>query len=460
MDIQPMNQYETFERALEEKAVSTAKLYSQHLEEKFSRFQRVLAETGFDEIIIGSGESKMQFSDDMAYPFKANPYFREWAPLGKRAGCYLQISAAASKPKLFLLTVEDIWHTAPESLPSGFEPGLEIVEYASIDELQTHLGKREGGTALISETNELDLAAECWNPQSVTHQIDFQRRAKTAYEQECVREANRQAAPAHRAAYKAFMAGASELEIAAAYLAACNQSENEMPYSIIAGVNEHAAVLHHYNLFKQAQTPRSFLIDAGVAVNGYASDITRTYAFDQGSDFAEMIRVMDRVQLELVAAGGLGKCPVELNVLSQLKVAEILRQFDVLKVSAEEAFEADIIASFYPHGLGHHLGSNVHDRGSNLANAQGDKVPASKKYPKLRSSAPMVANQIHTVEPGLYFIPSLLDKLRAGEHAAKFNWSRVDEFIPFGGIRIEDNIVVRQDGRLENLTRDAFAALK
>jgi Xaa-Pro dipeptidase len=72
----------------------------------------------------------------------------------------------------------------------------------------------------------------------------------------------------------------------------------------------------------------------------------------------------------------------------------------------------------------------------------------------------MVANQIHTVEPGLYFIPSLLDKVRGGEHAAKFNWSRVDEFIPFGGIRIEDNIVVHQDGRLENLTRDAFAEIE
>jgi Xaa-Pro dipeptidase len=450
-----MNQYQ----AIEEQAVGIAKLYRQHLAEKLSRFQCILGETGFDEIVISSGESKMQFSDDMAYPFKANPYFREWVPLGKRAGCYLQISAAASKPKLFLLRVEDIWHTAPESLPAGFDQGLEIVEYASIDELQTHLAKRDGGTALISETNELSLAADCWNPQAVIHQIDFQRPAKTLYEQECVREANRQAAPAHRAAYQAFMAGASELEIAAAYLAACNQSENEMPYGIIAGVNEHAAVLHHHNLFKQAQTPRSFLIDAGVAVNGYASDITRTYAFDQGSDFADMIRVMDAAQLELVAAGGLGKCPVELNVLSQLKIAEILRQFDVIKVSAEEAFDADITASFYPHGLGHHLGSNVHDRGGNLANAQGDKVPASEKYPKLRSSAPMVANQIHTVEPGLYFIPSLLDRLRVGEHAGKFNWSRVDEFIPFGGIRIEDNIVVHQDGRLENLTRDAFAAL-
>ena len=84
-----MNQYEI----IEETTVSIAKLYGQHLEEKFSRFQDILSESVFDEIVIGSGESKMQFSDDMAYPFKANPYFREWVPLGKRAGCYLQISA-------------------------------------------------------------------------------------------------------------------------------------------------------------------------------------------------------------------------------------------------------------------------------------------------------------------------------------------------------------------------------
>ena len=439
--------------------MSIAALYSQHLVEKFSRFQGILNETGFNEILIGSGDSKTQFADDLAYPFKANPYFREWAPLSKRAGCYLQISADASKPKLFLLKVEDIWHTAPESLPAGFEQGLDIVEYASIDELKAALTRREGGTALVNETNTLELAAEDFNPQSVLNQIDFQRRGKTAYEQECVREANRQAVPAHRAAYRAFMAGASELEIAAAYLAACNQSENEMPYSIIAGVNQHAAVLHHSNLSRQPRTPRSFLIDAGVSFNGYASDITRTYAYDQGSEFAEMISVMDRVQQELVAAGGIGKNPVDLHVLSNLKVAEVLRQFEVLNVSAEEAFEADIIAAFYPHGLGHHLGSNVHDRGSTLANAQGEKLPAPKKYPKLRSSAPMVANQIHTVEPGLYFIPALLDKLRQGEQAAKLNWSRVDHFIPFGGIRIEDNIVVHANGRLENLTRDAFAAL-
>ena len=431
-------------------------LYGQHLVEKSRRFQDILVATQFDEMVIASGDSKMQFSDDMAYPFVANPYFREWVPLGKRAGSYVQISSSLDRPRLFLLCVEDIWHTAPQSLPAGFEQGWDIVEYASLAELRKHLSSREQGTAYIDENNTLGVVAECWNPKSVTDQIDYQRRGKTVYEQDCVRQANRLAVPAHRAAHAAFMAGASELEIAAAYLRGCDCSENEMPYGIIAGVNEHAAVLHHHNLDKQRPTPRSFLIDAGVAMNGYASDITRTYAYDSGSDFAALIEAMDQSQQELVAGGGIGKNPVDLHVLSHLKVAEILRQFDVLQVSPEEAFANDITKTFYPHGLGHHLGCNVHDKGSNLANAQGDLLPAPEKYPKLRSAAPMVANQIHTVEPGLYFIPALLDKLRQSDQAVNINWSRVEDFLPYGGIRIEDNIVVHGDGSLENLTRAAF----
>ncbi|ETN91958.1 Xaa-Pro dipeptidase [Gammaproteobacteria bacterium MOLA455] len=431
-------------------------LYGQHLVEKHRRFQDILLATQFDEIVIAAGDSKMQFADDMTYPFVASPYFREWVPLGKRHGSYLQISSSLDRPRLFLLCIEDIWHTAPQSLPAGFEQGLDIVEYASLEELKKHLSSGEQGSAYIDENNSLGVASDCWNPKPVLDQIDYQRRGKTAYEQDCVRQANRLAVPAHRAAMAAFMAGASELEIAAAYLRGCDCSENEMPYGIIAGVNEHAAVLHHHNLDKQRVTPRSFLIDAGVAMNGYASDITRTYAYDSGSDFAALIDVMDLSQQELVAGGGIGKSPVDLHVLSHLKVAEILCQFDVLKSSPEEAFAEGITATFYPHGLGHHLGCNVHDRGSNLANAQGDLLPAPEKYPKLRGAASMVANQIHTVEPGLYFIPALLEKLRQGEQAKNINWSRVADFLPYGGIRIEDNIVVHGDGSLENLTRDAF----
>ncbi|MDG1312451.1 MAG: Xaa-Pro dipeptidase [Porticoccaceae bacterium] len=455
-----MNQFQPIDRQLSRANPTAygneiALLYQRHIAEKMSRFQGILEATGYQELLLGSGETKMQFQDDMAYSFKANPYFREWVPLATRAGCYLQISAGASKPRLFLLTVEDIWHTAPESLPAGFEQAFEIIEYASIDEVKKYL---DGvGVAFINETNELEAIAEDWNPPAVIHQVDYQRRGKTPYEQEAIREANRRAAPAHRAAQQAFMEGASEVQIAAAYLAACDCRESEMPYGIIAGVNEHAAVLHHHNLFKQPQTPRSFLIDAGVEVYGYASDITRTYAYDSGCDFAAMIELMDKKQLELCAEGGIGKSPVDIHVRSQHKIAEILIEFDVLKMSPEEAVANDIASSFYPHGLGHHLGCNVHDKGGQLANPQGDILPPPEKYPKLRSGAPMVANQIHTVEPGLYFIPAYLEKLKAGEHANSINWSRVDEFVPYGGIRIEDNIVVHADGSLENLTRDAFA---
>ena len=432
-----------------------ALLYQRHIGEKTARFQTILNATDYPELVIGSGETKMQFQDDMAYSFKANPYFREWVPLATRAGCYLQITRDREKPRLFLLTVEDIWHTAPESLPAGFEQAFEVIEYSSIEEVKKIL--IDGATAFINETNELGVVAEHWNPQAVLHQIDYQRRGKTLYEQESVREANRRAVPAHRAAQQAFMAGASEVQIAAAYLAACDCRESEMPYGIIAGVNEHAAVLHHHNLFKQPQPPRSFLIDAGVEVNGYASDITRTYAYDPGCDFAAMIALMDIKQQELVSAGGIGESPVDLHVLSQHKIAEVLVEFGLLKLSPEEAVAKEILSSFYPHGLGHHLGCNVHDKGSQLANAQGDIIPPHKKYPKLRAASPMVANQIHTVEPGLYFIPAFLDRLKAGEHAGVINWSLIDEFLPYGGIRIEDNIIVHQDGSLENLTRQAFA---
>lgn len=432
-----------------------ALLYQRHIDEKVERFQTILNATDYHELVIGSGETKMQFQDDMAYSFKANPYFREWVPLATRAGCYLQITRDLEKPRLFLLAVEDIWHTAPESLPAGFEQAFEVIEYASIEEVKKFLS--DGVTAFINETNQLEVVPEHWNPQAVLHQIDYQRRGKTPYEQESVREANRRAVPAHRAAQQAFMAGASEVQIAAAYLTACDCRESEMPYGIIAGVNEHAAVLHHHNLFKQPQPPRSFLIDAGVEVNGYASDITRTYAYDGGSDFAAMIALMDIKQQELVAAGGIGESPVDLHVLSQHKIAEILVEFGLLKLSPEEAVAKEIVSLFYPHGLGHHLGCNVHDKGSQLANAQGDIIPPNKKYPKLRAASPMVANQIHTVEPGLYFIPAFLDRLKAGEHAGVINWSLIDEFLPYGGIRIEDNIIVHQDGSLENLTRQAFA---
>ena len=433
-------------------------LYHQHVAQKLDLFQDILLSTGYSEMIIASGNPRLQFQDDIAYPFKANPYFKEWLPLNKRPGCFLHLIAGHLKPRLYLLCTEDIWHTAPQALPDNWGAPFNIIEYETPDDLRPHLNIEGGEQAYIGEANEFGLAPEHCNSQTLLNPINYQRRSKTLYEQACVREANRLAAPAHQAAYQAFMEGASERGICAAYLNACNQMESDMPYPIIAAINEHAAVLHHYRLDTKApEQKRSFLIDAGVDVNGYASDISRTYAYDENSEFADMVRVMDGKQDELVRAGQPDKSHINLNLLSHLKIAEVLAEFNLIKVTPQTAVETGITKTFYPHSLGHYLGTNVHDKGGRLANSNGDSIAAPEQFPKLGNTTPIVKNQIHTIEPGLYFIPALLNKLRTTRESAMINWNRVDAFIPYGGIRIEDNIIVHDDGRLENLTRNAFA---
>jgi Xaa-Pro dipeptidase len=434
-------------------------LYGDHIQQKLSRFRTILQITNFDQLIIGSGSEKIQFQDDMAYPFKTNSYFREWVPLNY-PDYFLCIDAINEKPKLFIHCKQDIWHSAPQKLPDIYAQHLEVIKYSSTDLLKKEFSKSSGRLGFINETNDFDLDEEQWNPPQVLNAIDFQRRGKTDYEHACVREATRLAVPAHLAAKEAFMAGASELEVASAYLKACYCSESEMPYAIIAGINENAAVLHHNQHNSQRVEPYSLLIDAGVQFNHYASDITRTYAYDSGSDFSSMISVLDRSQQDLVSEAARGKNPVDLHVQSQYAMANILKQFNILKVSAEEAVENKIINTFYPHGLSHHLGCNVHDKGSRLANAQGDQMPLSEKYPHLRASAPMVENQIHTVEPGLYFIPALLDKLESSQNKDSVNWEQIKHWKKYGGIRIEDNIILHSNGHVENVTRAAFNLVK
>lgn len=436
----------------------TRNQYLSHIEEKLARFQRFCADENIPGILISSGQDNYYFMDDMASTFKANVYFKEWLPLGSRQNSFLWLPASG-KPSVFLDESEDIWHTKRDVLPQGWGTPFSIVEFDQLDEVRDCIGADLAGLSYVGEHNEFELPAERCNPRSLLNRVDFQRRFKTMYEQACVRHANHLAASAHIAARDAFLCGASELQIKAAYLADCAQADSQMPYSIIAGLNEHAAVLHHFRLDAVAPSEhRSFLIDAGVEVNGYASDITRTWAFDGGSVFADLVAAMDREQLVMVDQAQLGSSAVEMHLDSHLRVAGLLSEFDIVDGSPESIVERGINTTFYPHGIGHGLGVNVHELGGQLANPEGELVPPPAQYPKLRNTAEFVAGTIHTVEPGLYFIPALLKKLRESEHGSAVNWSRVDQFLPYGGVRIEDNILFNADGTVENMTRGAFAA--
>src|SRR5690606_16296170 len=102
----------------------------------------------------------------------------------------------------------------------------------------------------------------------------------------------------HRAAEAAFREGKSEFAIHMAYCSAVGQDLGELPYNNIVALNEHGAVLHYTELGRSAPAQaRSFLIDAGASFHGYASDITRSYAFDKSSEFQAMIDAVDSAQI-------------------------------------------------------------------------------------------------------------------------------------------------------------------
>jgi Xaa-Pro dipeptidase len=208
----------------------------------------------------------------------------------------------------------------------------------------------------------------------------------------------------------------------------------------------------------RARPPRlhSLLIDAGAEFAGYASDITRTHSYEN-AEFAALIRRFDELQLKLCALVRVGADWRDNHQASYRAISEFLREADVITATADEAIDTALTSVFYPHGIGHLLGLQVHDVGGRQRDASGGEIERPYNHPFLRLTRRLEDGCVVTVEPGMYFIDQLLAEAKQKPIGKKINWSRVEQLRPFGGIRIEDNVVARA-GTPENLTRRAFHA--
>jgi Xaa-Pro dipeptidase len=430
-------------------------LYKPHLQTLMQRTERSLAATGFDALVIHAGCPPILFLDDQHYPYKVNPHFKAWVPITDNPHSILVIVPGA-RPKLLFHKPDDYWHK-PAPLPQA--PWAAAVDLLAMPEPSkatdqwAHLGHVAyiGRGAFVDGIDAADL-----NPPELMTRLHYDRAVKTGYELECMRRASELGARGHRAALAAFRRGGSEYEAHMRYLEACGQREEELPYNNIVAYNENSAVLHYQHLERAAPAQlRSFLIDAGAQYRGYASDITRTYAALPGR-FADLIEALDGAQQLLCGEIVAGRDYRDVHLSAHRHLGDVMQKIGLTRLPGQEALELGVTGTFFPHGIGHLLGLQVHDVGGVMADVRGQERERPPGHPYLRLTRMLEPGVVVTVEPGIYLIDSLLAAAHADSRRAHIDWQVVEELKPFGGIRIEDNVVATAS-RPENMTRDAFA---
>jgi Xaa-Pro dipeptidase len=393
-------------------------LYAGHLETVTARHDHALDQAGASHVVVYSGNPSLAFLDDYHYPFKANPHFVSWAPLTTLPFSYI-VYTPGEMPVLIYYQPHDYWHVVPGAPDGYWASHFDIRVVHSIDDVVAHLPEDREKCIAIGEFHDEAVAfgIDRINPNTAVNILHYARGVKTEYELAVMRLAAERGATGHAAAEAAFREGMSEFDIHRAYCKAVSHTDSELPYGNIIALNNHGAVLHYTDLERQApETIKSFLIDAGAQVHGYASDITRTYS-NGDQRFQELIDRMDAMELAI-----------------------------------------GVTSAFFPHGLGHLLGIQVHDVGGHQENESGTIIDPPSGHPFLRLTRILEEDMVLTIEPGLYVIDMLLENLRGTPAETHVNWDTVDWLRPYGGVRVEDDVRVTANGS-ENLTRDAFAQL-
>jgi Xaa-Pro dipeptidase len=431
-----------------------ATLYDGHLRQMAVRADKALAQQGYDGLIVGSGSLRYLYLDDNSYPFKPNPQYRAWVP-DAAPDCFV-VYRPGSRPRLVFHQPDDYWYLPP-SVPEGYwVPAFELEVVRSPAELRRFVttGSR---WAVLGELGPATDGLGDHDPPALLSMLDYARAAKTPYEVECMVRASATGVRAHRAAEAAFRSGASEYEIHLAYCRAADVREEELPYNNIIAFGTHAAVLHYQHLDRERpRAAPSFLIDAGARFAGYCSDITRTHGSAAGP-FTALIEALDAAQQVLVGQVRPGTDYREIHLAAHRAIAGILVEHGIVRGTADAALGSGLTSVFFPHGIGHLLGLQVHDIGGLMAGPEDGQRPRPEGHPYLRLTRDLEDGFVVTIEPGIYFIDSLLARVAADGRGKAIDWKLVEALKPCGGIRIEDNVVARRDAP-RNLTREAFAA--
>ncbi|HDP93913.1 MAG TPA: aminopeptidase P family protein [Candidatus Aminicenantes bacterium] len=246
--------------------------------------------------------------------------------------------------------------------------------------------------------------------------------------------------------------GVNEGEVAGALLGVVGRANSHISFPTILSV--HGETLHNHFHGNEMREDDLLVVDSGAeSPEHYASDITRT--FPVGGRFTPVQRqvyeIVLRAQEAAIQAMRPGTRFLDCHMMAAREIATGLKEIGLMKGDVDEAVQAGAHALFFPHGLGHMMGLDVHDMenlGENLVGYD-ETISRSRQFglSALRMARELFPGFVVTVEPGIYFIPALIDQWRReGAHSDFIDYDALETFRDFGGIRIEDDVLVTAEG--------------
>lgn len=256
----------------------------------------------------------------------------------------------------------------------------------------------------------------------------------------------------HVTAMKMAHEGMHEQKIAGTIEGIALQYGARVSFPII--LSKHGEILHNHHHNNTLKNGDLLLCDAGFESNmGYATDNTRTIPV--GGKFTQQQREIYEIVLkannEAIAMCKPGIYYHDVHLFAAKIIAQGLKDLGLMKGEVDEAVAHGAHALFFPHGLGHMMGLDVHDMEDIGENYVGydETIQRSNQFglAYLRLAKKLHPGFVLTVEPGIYFIPALIDKWRAEHKFDQFiNYDKVETYKGFGGIRLEDDIVITNTG--------------
>lgn len=248
---------------------------------------------------------------------------------------------------------------------------------------------------------------------------------------------------AQRTAHHGMTERALQIELEAEFF---RHHAQRTAYGSIVGSGPNSAILHGSPTTRTMYDGDLILIDAGAEVDGYASDLTRTFPVAPSFNGLQrhLYDVVLTAQQEAIAAAAPAVEYKHLHLRAAHTIATGLIDADILRGAPTDLVDSDAHALFFPHGLGHMLGLATHDCAGYL---DGREPEDRFGLMYLRTDLPLAPGYVLTIEPGIYFIPALLtDPDRRRRYHDQVNWQLVDNLLEAGGIRIEDNIQITESG--------------